>query len=189
MYEDSVFLAPFVLSYPEICWIFPPIIKNGSLINETLLFSNPHLGLYGKQPRHGKSIKFISFNHPSIVMAKVKHVISAGFGGVMISNILHEDFNNECGHGYLPMMNAISQSIEIINESEKGDHSIQNKPSRKQSNEGESFDSFMERGGVVLKSCFALLLLGVVSHIVYWLIYFYRYKNRMVLRKPPRRNN
>ena len=182
-------------SYPAMCQIFPQIIKNGSIVNGTTLFSNPVLGLYGKLFHNGTLEKYISYTHPLIVMAKVKHAISAGFGGVLISNILEDDFNNECGNGHLPMMNAIFQSIETINESEKTEKERQkgkerqSKASLKKSEERDSFDSFMERGGVVLKLCFALLLLGAVSHAIYWPIYFFQNKNRVVRGKTPSRNN
>ena len=161
-------------SYPAICQIFPQIIKNGSIVNETTLFSNPVLGLYGKLFQNGTLEKYISYNHPLIVMAKVKHAISAGFGGVLISNILKDDFNNTCGNGNLPMMKAIVQTIK-----------------KEKAWDRESFVSFMERGGVVLKLCFALLLLGVVSHAIYWSIHFYQNANRVVTRKirPSRNHN
>ena len=164
------------VSYKKICSTFPERMKNNSLPlgtfgGEKILLQDSDFGLYGLVANRSLKLTYYSYNHPVMVRKKVSQIMSAGFGGVMVLDVFKDDFNNECGYGYLPMINAISQSLEAIKKSNNNVEII--------AEQMEPLGGFIERGGIVLKLSYALLLLGVVSHFIYWPIYSYRVtKNR-----------
>ena len=140
-----------MFSYPFVCSNLNKMREKESMLLD------PDLGPYGIL----LDGFYFSYNHPVIATARVKNIISSGFGGIVIHNVFLDDFNNECGNGPLPMLTAISKNLNQIN-----------KPITE--------DNFIVRGGIVLHLCYAVFVLGVLGHFIYWPIYLYRNKNWII---------
>ena len=112
--EDSA-QKPQLKSYPEIC--IYATTKNA------FFFQDSELGPYGNYT----SGNYFSYNHPLMAIAKTNHIISAGFGGVVINGISLDDFKNKCGNGEHPMITAISQKLLITKSEHANSTEIESK--------------------------------------------------------------
>lgn len=103
---------PGVLAYSEIC--------SNILNSRWTVIQDPdgRMGPYAYSA--GSKVQWVGYDDPAFVQVKSHYALSMKLGGVMIWNIVGDDYRNYCNEGKNPVMKAISQ---VLRSSSSADHS------------------------------------------------------------------